>query len=528
MGIDERHTSQLEPMLPDSLQGCYRLGECEFDVDSGTVIRDGQSHRLEPKVAQLLEYLMLRPDRIISKDQLLKDLWQGTPVVDEALHRCLSRLRKVLNDSTRHPRYIETLSKRGYRFLIQPARIESAAPAPDPHPAVMPDLVEHSPPDRGHKVLGLVMGMLLMVLMISGAYWLGVSSKSREQAPASHPANAYVERAVRLLADDPSLAEEAAVLLRRGLAFEPANPFGHSQLALLLASHTAGQSASVLSEMEAAAKTAITLAPEDGYAQLAFAAYLQRTGDTRSADSFLLKAYQQANTEPLFQLQLGEVLLDARAYARAQFIFWQVSNQSRWRDRALRGLNAAYRAIGLEEKVVKSALAVAEFAPFDDETAAASARFLLSRGRADGLHRCHEMGGLQCTLVRADAALLGSRADALALYEAIDTTNTEHWIGDLVALRIAQLQNTQPQGLVDYDNTARGQWVAALHAALLGANDTALDHLDAARLQGWSDWWWDEVEPGFTNLRNNGRFKAHIREMRSDRSADLEMQIDED
>ncbi len=95
-----------------------------FEPSSGELFRCGDTHpraRLEPKPAQVLIYLAHRPGLVVSRAQLQDHLWSDRVVGDESLTRCISILRRELED--RRPyRYIQTLPKRGYRFIAQPVR----------------------------------------------------------------------------------------------------------------------------------------------------------------------------------------------------------------------------------------------------------------------------------------------------------------------------------------------------------------------------------------------------------------------
>src|SRR5687767_12097299 len=77
----------------------------------------GQAVRIEPKVMQVLAYLAARPGEVVPREELLHALWPGVVVGDESLSQTIIKLRKALGDSARHPSYIETVPKRGYRLL---------------------------------------------------------------------------------------------------------------------------------------------------------------------------------------------------------------------------------------------------------------------------------------------------------------------------------------------------------------------------------------------------------------------------
>ena len=104
--------------------------------------------RLTPKALALLSYLAERPGEVVTKDELFAAVWPETAVGDAALVTCIQELRKALRDDARRPSYIETLHRRGYRFIgkvasaraaIAPDSESRAPPLPDrPSIAVLP------------------------------------------------------------------------------------------------------------------------------------------------------------------------------------------------------------------------------------------------------------------------------------------------------------------------------------------------------------------------------------------------------
>ena len=82
--------------------------------------------QLTPKALALLSFLAERPGEVITKEELFGAVWPETTVGDAALVTCIQELRKALRDDARHPRYIETLHRRGYRFIGKTAPIGRA------------------------------------------------------------------------------------------------------------------------------------------------------------------------------------------------------------------------------------------------------------------------------------------------------------------------------------------------------------------------------------------------------------------
>src|SRR3954470_11303162 len=98
--------------------GRYRL-EPRRGLMSGT-----REVKLTPKALALLSYLTERPGEVVTKDELFSALWPETAVGDAALVTCIQELRSALRDDARQPRYIETLHRRGYRFIGKPVPVE--------------------------------------------------------------------------------------------------------------------------------------------------------------------------------------------------------------------------------------------------------------------------------------------------------------------------------------------------------------------------------------------------------------------
>lgn len=79
---------------------------------------------VEPKVMAVLERLAQEPLQVVTRSTLLNDVWSGTVVTDEVVTRCISELRNALGDSSRAPRFIQTIPKKGYKLLQAPAPID--------------------------------------------------------------------------------------------------------------------------------------------------------------------------------------------------------------------------------------------------------------------------------------------------------------------------------------------------------------------------------------------------------------------
>ena len=103
--------------------GIYRFGEFTLDMRSGELRRGAYRVRLRPQPAALLEYLVRNAGEVVTRDDLRQVLWpEGTFVhFDHGLNSCIKQLRAALLDNRVNPRYLETLPRRGYRFIASVA-----------------------------------------------------------------------------------------------------------------------------------------------------------------------------------------------------------------------------------------------------------------------------------------------------------------------------------------------------------------------------------------------------------------------
>ena len=98
----------------------FQLGEWLVRPQDGSLGAPPRTARIEPLLMELLVCLCARAGEVVSKQELIDAVWEGRFVSDETIKASLYQLRKALDDSSRQPRFIETLPKRGYRMLVQP------------------------------------------------------------------------------------------------------------------------------------------------------------------------------------------------------------------------------------------------------------------------------------------------------------------------------------------------------------------------------------------------------------------------
>jgi DNA-binding winged helix-turn-helix (wHTH) protein/TolB-like protein/Tfp pilus assembly protein PilF len=106
------------------------LGDFKLDHTSGELSRNGRKVRLPTQSLQILLVLLEHPGELVTRDELRERLWTADTFVDfdAGLNNAVKKLRDALEDSSEHPRFIETIPRRGYRLIVSPAVPEPARP----------------------------------------------------------------------------------------------------------------------------------------------------------------------------------------------------------------------------------------------------------------------------------------------------------------------------------------------------------------------------------------------------------------
>ena len=113
--------AEVAPFGPTRLQAGKDMrltfGNCVLDPSRGELRRDGEAVHVRAKVFDVLGYLCLNRDRVVSRDELLSHVWPDVTVSDATLSSTIRAMRRAIGDDARNPRYLKTLHGRGYRFV---------------------------------------------------------------------------------------------------------------------------------------------------------------------------------------------------------------------------------------------------------------------------------------------------------------------------------------------------------------------------------------------------------------------------
>jgi len=120
--------------MPDSntttrLEGPFTVGDWLVAPDFNRLSKDGESVQIELKLMEVLVHLAERPGELVTKRELIDAVWEVEVISDGTLTRAIALLRKALRDDARRPRFIETIPKRGYRFIAPVVPIDATPTA---------------------------------------------------------------------------------------------------------------------------------------------------------------------------------------------------------------------------------------------------------------------------------------------------------------------------------------------------------------------------------------------------------------
>jgi DNA-binding winged helix-turn-helix (wHTH) protein len=160
-----------------------RFGVFEVDLEAGQLLKDGQKVKLQGQPFQVLAMLLERSGQVVTREELQQRLWSADTFVDfdHGLNKAINKIREALGDSADSPRFVETLARRGYRFVapveqvgehlsnsnlrvdkVRDAFVPSASPA---------ELREVEKVERRTWTAGWTWAAVLTALILAGVGW---------------------------------------------------------------------------------------------------------------------------------------------------------------------------------------------------------------------------------------------------------------------------------------------------------------------------------------------------------------------
>jgi DNA-binding winged helix-turn-helix (wHTH) protein/Tfp pilus assembly protein PilF len=267
---------------------------------TGEITRGPVRIRLQVQPQQVLEALLARPGELVTREQLIGRLWpRGIVNFDLSLNNAVRRLRAALGDNAEAPRYIETIPRRGYRFIgrveLPPGAVRDAVGVPAPAVA----------PGQSWRAVAAV---LLLCMASVGAGSLGKvdTRQATTDRPVPRVDGGSSERLVRaeylLHRRMPGDIERARLHLLAALAVDPDLARAWAALASAYWLDTVEGSLSPghgLPKVREAAERALALDPDLAEAHLRLASYWCRSGDSRKGREHLAAAVAREPDHPL-------------------------------------------------------------------------------------------------------------------------------------------------------------------------------------------------------------------------------------
>lgn len=123
-------TEQIKPET--GKRSVFGFGEFTLDLESESLLREGEKVSLNHRMYQVLRLLIERQGEVVTKDEFFKEVWGGSFVEDNNLTVTIRALRKVLGDDAKHARFIENIPRKGYRFIAEVTTPSGSAKAAQP------------------------------------------------------------------------------------------------------------------------------------------------------------------------------------------------------------------------------------------------------------------------------------------------------------------------------------------------------------------------------------------------------------
>lgn len=213
-----------------------RFGDFEADLQAGQLRKLGFRIKLQEQPFQILVLMLERPGEVVTREELRQRLWPGDTFVDfdHGLNNAINRLREALNDSADAPRFIETLPRRGYRFVAEVTRDASTASQAN----VLTDSIETGEESSAARSEATATASAPQVqsLRRAGRFWLGLTSAS---VGALLILSLYVGRQRPLRSSAAMKIQSVAVLPLDNLSGDPSQDYFADGITDALTTHLA-------------------------------------------------------------------------------------------------------------------------------------------------------------------------------------------------------------------------------------------------------------------------------------------------
>ncbi len=468
----------------------FMAGEWQVWPQRNVILRGEEQVRVEPRVMDVLVHLAERAGQVVSKEELVDRVWEGRYVTDEVLTVTVYALRKALGDDARRPRYIETVSRRGYRWIAPVARPGEPAPAMAIAPGSMESPVSAATAPRRFSPAAWAGATVALAVVAASATWMRLPGPGARHTPSPEAHEAYVKG--RFFLDQRSVQGWRSALehFERAVKLDPLDPAAHAGLAdtySAMSDFGVASPAEMRPRAMQAARRALELEAEsaEGHAALGRVQFLfdwdfggaeRSLGRAVALDGDYMPAHQSLGWLRSAQGRPGEAAAAARRAlqldpvntARYTELAWVLALGGGY-DEALAQVD---RALGLSPRATQIQVTrgwICEMA-----------------GRPDGAFAAYSEA----------ARLAGAPEEALRRMEAT------YRAGGLTGYYRDWLDQQQRGGHLPLSDT----WRAHLYVRA-GQLERAIESLELAYRKREGALAWVNVEPAFAPLRSDARFQ---------------------
>lgn len=159
-----------------------RFGVFELDLESGQLLKHGRGVRLQPQPFKLLQLLAGNAGRLLTREEIRVALWKDDTFVDfeQGVNFAIKQVRDALGDQADNPVYVQTVPKRGYRFLAPVSTASRPGPEDLPigdqrlHKALWANIVELRLAEKGRqrRQVGLMIAFVMVCLLLAALLFL--------------------------------------------------------------------------------------------------------------------------------------------------------------------------------------------------------------------------------------------------------------------------------------------------------------------------------------------------------------------
>lgn len=151
--------------IPPVTHDVFHIGEWLVEPELNRIERNDETLHLEPKIMEVLVHLARHGPRVVTRQQLIDEVWDGGYITDNTLTHAITEIRRALGDSASKPRYIETIHRRGYRLVEPVTNIDGRPPSVFGQPSRFSVFVEnrHIQLREGENLIGRVPGASLFI-----------------------------------------------------------------------------------------------------------------------------------------------------------------------------------------------------------------------------------------------------------------------------------------------------------------------------------------------------------------------------